>query len=77
MVADLVNTPAAGHGIESLLFGGAPAPDWLAKGSLARFPLAVLYVPTHDEPVVVTDKCTQEPSLWLNGNHEYCDKLCR
>ncbi|KAL1748754.1 hypothetical protein HDZ31DRAFT_28730 [Schizophyllum fasciatum] len=38
MVADLLNSPSAGYPIESLLFGGAPAPASLVDRVLATFP---------------------------------------
>lgn len=44
MVADLSETSAAGQPLESLLFGGASAPDWLAKQSRKAFPTATMLV---------------------------------
>ncbi|KAF9009086.1 hypothetical protein BDQ17DRAFT_1236553 [Cyathus striatus] len=40
MVADLTESAAAGHALESLMFGGAPAPDTLAARAHLAFPTA-------------------------------------
>ncbi|KAA1466482.1 acetyl-CoA synthetase-like protein [Dentipellis sp. KUC8613] len=42
MVSDLINSSPNGLPLASLLFGGAPAPDWLVEGSRAAFPNAAM-----------------------------------
>ncbi|TFY72978.1 hypothetical protein EVG20_g16 [Dentipellis fragilis] len=42
MVSDLINSSPNGLPLASLLFGGAPAPDWLVEGSRAAFPDAAM-----------------------------------
>ncbi|TFK43550.1 hypothetical protein BDQ12DRAFT_184901 [Crucibulum laeve] len=42
MVADLVNSSVAGHPLEGLMFGGAPAPDSLAARARTAFPAATM-----------------------------------
>ncbi|KAF6762632.1 long-chain-fatty-acid-CoA ligase [Ephemerocybe angulata] len=42
MVSDLVDSSSAGHPLESLLFGGAPAPDTLPPRAQKTFPSASL-----------------------------------
>ncbi|KAI0053621.1 acetyl-CoA synthetase-like protein [Auriscalpium vulgare] len=42
MAADLLATSAVGQQLDGLLFGGAPAPEWLAKGLKDAFPDAAL-----------------------------------
>lgn len=46
MVSDLADSSAAGHPLDGLLFGGASAPDWLAKRAREAFPAAMSYVQT-------------------------------
>ena len=38
MVSDLLHSPLAGHPIECLLFGGAPAPESLVERVQENFP---------------------------------------
>lgn len=45
MVSDLTESSLAGYPIESLLFGGAPAPDSLAERARRVFPNAVMSAP--------------------------------
>lgn len=42
MVSDLTESSAAGHPLDSLLFGGAPAPARLAEKARQAFPTAVM-----------------------------------
>ena len=45
MVSDLADSSAFGHPLEGLLFGGASAPDWLARTARQAFPGAMANVP--------------------------------
>ncbi|KAI0036751.1 acetyl-CoA synthetase-like protein [Vararia minispora EC-137] len=42
MVSDLVISSAAGYPLDTLLFGGASPPDWLARDSMKAFPTAMM-----------------------------------
>lgn len=44
MVSDLVDSSSAGHPLEALMFGGAPAPDNLPPRAQKTFPTAALFV---------------------------------
>lgn len=44
MVSDLIESQLAGYGLETLLFGGAPAHDQLPAKAKHAFPTAVMYV---------------------------------
>lgn len=43
MALDLMETSIAGYPLETLSFGGAPAPDILPKKAGQVFPSAILY----------------------------------
>ncbi|TFY81448.1 hypothetical protein EWM64_g2562 [Hericium alpestre] len=42
MVSDLINSASGSLPLTGLLFGGAPAPDWLVESSRTAFPSAVM-----------------------------------
>ncbi len=44
MVTDLVESSLDGQALDTLLFGGAPAPDQLPKKAKEAFPNTVLFV---------------------------------
>ena len=46
MVSDLLHSPLAGHPIECLLFGGAPAPESLVERVQESFPESSMWVIT-------------------------------
>jgi acyl-CoA synthetase (AMP-forming)/AMP-acid ligase II len=52
MVSDLVLSSAAGQPLDTLLFGGASPPDWLARDTQKAFPTAMMY------PCLLCSPCT-------------------
>ncbi|KAA1474779.1 acetyl-CoA synthetase-like protein [Dentipellis sp. KUC8613] len=42
MASDLIESSAVGYPLTGMLFGGAPPPDWLARGFRKAFPNAVI-----------------------------------
>ena len=70
MVADLTDSTAVGAPLDGLMFGGAPAPDLLAKKARQAFPTASVYVFTQLYLHGLIFTPSKEPRLWTHRNEQ-------